>query len=42
MNAECGMRNAECKGGRRSAIDLPFQFRLPHSALRIVWGGVEG
>src|SRR6266516_5637534 len=32
-SAEWGMRNAECQGGRRSANDLPFQFRIPHSAL---------
>jgi len=42
MNAECGMRNAECQGGRGSANDLPFQFRTLHSAFRIVWGDVAG
>src|SRR6266516_4363295 len=30
------MRSAECQGRRRSANDLPLQFRIPHSAL----GGV--
>src|SRR3990172_6078145 len=34
-NAECGMRNAECKGWRRLASDPPSQFRTPHSAFRI-------
>src|SRR5439155_1676794 len=34
-SAECGMRNAERKGGRRKANDLALQFRIPHSALRI-------
>src|SRR6266702_4659393 len=29
------MRNAECQGERRSANDLTFQFRIPHSAFRI-------
>jgi len=41
MNAEWGMRNAECQGERRSAIDLPFQFRIPHSAFRTGWGRGE-
>jgi len=31
---ECGMRNAEWQYERRSAIDPPLQFRIPHSALR--------
>src|SRR2546422_5880733 len=29
------MRNAECQGERRLAKDLSYQFRTPHSALRI-------
>src|SRR2546422_1799420 len=33
-SAEWGMRNAEYQGGRRSANDLPLQFRIPHSAFR--------
>jgi len=33
------MRNAECKGKLRGANDLPFQFRTPHSALRILLAG---
>src|SRR5437899_9523523 len=33
-NAECGVRNAECKGERRSANDPPLLFRIPHSAFR--------
>src|SRR5438445_6468572 len=33
-NAECGVRNAECKGERRSAIEPPLLFRIPHSAFR--------
>src|SRR2546428_10707543 len=33
-NAECKMRNAECPGRRRTANQLPLQFRIPHSALR--------
>src|SRR6058998_415940 len=32
-SAECGMRSAECKPERRSAIDPSLQFRIPHSAL---------
>ncbi|HEU5262358.1 MAG TPA: hypothetical protein VFU41_13155 [Gemmatimonadales bacterium] len=35
-SAECGVRNAEGKGGRRKANDLPLQFRIPHSAFRIL------
>src|SRR2546428_11063260 len=38
-SAECGVRNAECQGERRFAIDLPLQFRIPPSALRIRAGG---
>ena len=34
-NAECGVRNAECKGGRREASDRPLLFRIPHSPFRI-------
>src|SRR2546425_5006494 len=34
-NAECGMRNAECKWRRRASNDPSLQFRIPHSALRI-------
>src|SRR5439155_10959654 len=34
-NAECGVRNAEGQRGGRSPNDLPLQFRIPHSALRI-------
>src|SRR5688500_6503970 len=34
-NAECGMRNAECKGERLAANDLALKFRIPHSAFRI-------
>ncbi len=34
------MRNAECKGERRSANDPPRQFRIPHSAFRIGVGWV--
>src|SRR2546430_14103330 len=34
------MRSAECQGERRSASDLSFQFRIPHSALRIGCGAV--
>ena len=33
------MRSAEYQGERRCAIDLPLQFRIPHSALRIRGGG---
>src|SRR2546421_744162 len=33
-NAECGVRNAECQWKGRFAIDLSFQFRIPHSAFR--------
>src|SRR5213079_1979648 len=33
-SAEWGMRNAEYQHGRRSANDLPPQFRIPHSAFR--------
>src|SRR2546425_4431617 len=29
------MRNAECQWKRRSASDLPIQFRIPHSEFRI-------
>ena len=32
-NAECGVRSAECKSRCREANDLPFRFRIPHSAL---------
>src|SRR5207247_1623002 len=35
-NAEFGVRNAECQGERRAASDLPRQFRIPHSAFRIL------
>src|SRR3989442_1384301 len=38
LNAECGMRNAECKGKRREANDPSLKFRTPHSAFRIGWG----
>jgi len=38
LNAECGMRNAECKGKRREANDPSRKFRTPHSAFRIGWG----
>jgi len=38
LNAECGMRNAECKGKRREANDPSLKFRIPHSAFRIGWG----
>src|SRR5204862_7493010 len=34
-NAECGVRNAECRGGRREASDRPLLFRIPHSPFRI-------
>src|SRR5213080_2437391 len=34
-SAECGMRNAECKGRSREANDPSVKFRTPHSALRI-------
>jgi len=34
QSAECGMRNAEYRGERRSANDLSLQFRTPHSAFR--------
>jgi len=37
-NAECGMRNAECKDKRREANDPSLKFRNPHSAFRIGWG----
>src|SRR2546430_3525652 len=33
-NAECGMRNAECKCEGRKASHLSLQFRIPHSAFR--------
>src|SRR2546426_2142867 len=36
--AECGMRSAECPTECRPAIDLPLQFRIPHSAFRILLG----
>src|SRR2546425_2096978 len=39
-NAECGVRNAECKGERGSATDLPLPFRIPHSAFRTGVGAV--
>src|SRR2546422_8004968 len=39
-NAECGVRNAECKGERGSATDLPLPFRIPHSASRTGVGWV--
>src|SRR2546428_10095026 len=39
-NAECGVRNAECKGERGSATDLPLPFRIPHSAFRTGVGWV--
>src|SRR6266705_2581615 len=35
-NAECGMRNAECKCKVEPRHDLPLKFRTPHSALRIL------
>jgi len=35
-NAEFGMRNAESQEPRRDAIDPSQQFRIPHSAFRIV------
>src|SRR3989442_9133780 len=38
-SAECGVRNAECQGERRSAHDPSLQFRIPHSTLRIRGGG---
>src|SRR5712692_2479008 len=31
-NAACGMRNAEFQGEVRVGNDLPFSFRIPHSA----------
>src|SRR5438876_8193832 len=34
-SAEWGMRNAEYAGNCRGPNDPPFQFRIPHSALRI-------
>jgi len=37
-SAECGVRNAECKGKRREANDPSLKFRTPHSAFRIGWG----
>src|SRR2546427_27336 len=33
-DAECGMRNAECKCEGRKASHLSLQFRIPHSAFR--------
>src|SRR2546427_512240 len=33
--AECGMRN--CTGGSIRGLDLPFTFRTPHSAFRILF-----
>jgi len=39
MNAEWGMRNAECQGRCRNAIDLPKQFPIPHSAFGICGRG---
>src|SRR3989442_4537871 len=39
-NAECGVRNAERKGERGSATDLPLPFRIPHSAFRTGVGWV--
>ena len=38
LSAECGVRNAECKGKRREANDPSLKFRTPHSAFRIGWG----
>ncbi len=35
--ADCGLRIADCRGGRRYANDLPRQFRIPHSAFRILF-----
>ena len=34
-SAECGMRN--CTGGSIRGLDLPFIFRTPHSAFRILF-----
>src|SRR5439155_1403257 len=34
LNAECGVRNAECQWRCRAANDLRHLFRIPHSALR--------
>ena len=34
-NAECGMRN--CRGGPARRLELPFTFRIPHSAFRILF-----
>src|SRR5438067_1568216 len=34
------MRNAECHDRRRSVPDPSFQFRIPHSAIRIRGGAV--
>src|SRR2546428_12590556 len=31
-NAECGVRNAECKWKGEPRIDAPLKFRIPHSA----------
>src|SRR5439155_6917658 len=36
------MRNAEWNDERRSASDLSLQFRIPHSAFRIVLAGAPG
>src|SRR2546430_15573805 len=41
QNAECGMRNAECRCNRHAASDLSLQFRTPHSACRIRGGAVK-
>src|SRR5256885_13016285 len=41
QNAECGMRNAECRCNRHAASDLSLQFRTPHSAFRIRGGAVK-
>src|SRR5947199_5460786 len=35
-NAEFGVRNAECQAERRAASELQGQFRIPHSAFRIL------
>src|SRR5437764_8557732 len=42
-NAECGVRNAESRGGRARSSPVPLVlFRTPHSALRIRQRGYVG
>jgi len=38
-SAECGVRNAECKGKLHTPSDLALQFRIPHSTLRTLLAG---